>query len=129
LASLDDRAGIRERLERDCCGGRRCDRGVIPHGGRVELRHPEVEDLGLSGTCDEDVRRLDVPVHDSSGVRGRERIGDLGGELDDFVGRERPPFDVVLERFTLQHLHDDVMLDADSAFGRADVANRADEDR
>src|SRR5581483_6017128 len=44
---------------------------------RRNLRNAEVEYLGAAVRSDEDIGRLDIPVHDSSPVRGVERAGDL----------------------------------------------------
>ena len=41
------------------------------------LRQAEVQDLGLPAPRDEDVRGLEVPVHDVLGVGGVQRVGDL----------------------------------------------------
>ena len=47
----------------------------------LDLRQAEVEDLHLAARGDEDVRRLDVAVHDALGVRRFERVGDLDGRV------------------------------------------------
>ena len=52
---------------------------VTPDRGRPlgQLGQTEVEHLCLPGAGHEDVRRLDVAVHDAAGVRAVERVGDL----------------------------------------------------
>ena len=60
-----------------------CPRGLLDPGD------PEVEDLGPAVVRQEDVVGLDVAVDDAAGVRGREAVGDLGGDLDRLLGRER----------------------------------------
>ncbi len=60
---------------------------VAERGQRVELGHlrePEVEEPHVDAVClgEQDVRRLDVAVHDPACMRVRERLGDLGGHLD-----------------------------------------------
>jgi hypothetical protein len=56
---------------------------------------------------DENVGRLDVPVHDPRAVRHLERVRDLHAELDHPLRRERLACDSFLERPTLHQLHDD----------------------
>ena len=46
------------------------------------LGEAEVEHLRLAALRDEDVRRLDVAVHDPARVRGLERVGDLRAEIE-----------------------------------------------
>ena len=60
-----------------------CQRGII---ARVFLlRHfgeAEIEDLGVAALGDENIRGLDVAMHDAFGVRGVERVGDFDGEIE-----------------------------------------------
>jgi len=56
---------------------------------------------------DEQIRGLDVAMHDAFGVRGVKRIGNFNRKLEQKVGLERLPPDAVLKRDTFQVLHDD----------------------
>ena len=47
---------------------------------RRQLGEPEVEHLGVAVASDEDVRRLDVAVHDPLGVGRRQSLGDLAAD-------------------------------------------------
>ena len=74
---------------------------------RHKLGQTKVEDLGLPAPRDENVRRLDVPVHDSARVRHIEPIGDLNAELQDLFDVERLAADQMLQRLPLKQLHGD----------------------
>ena len=63
---------------------------VAPTRPWRQLGEPEVENLGVAGARDEDVRRLDVAVHDPLLVRRRQRLGHLGAELQQHLGIHRP---------------------------------------
>jgi hypothetical protein len=83
------------------------------HRGRhpgAELRQPEVQDLGVAPAGDEDVGRLDVPVHDAPGMRRIERIGNLRRDLEQLLGPDRRPLDPVLQRLPFEQLHGDEAL-------------------
>ena len=49
------------------------------------FRQAEIENLGLAARGDENVRWLDVAVNDALRVRRIQRIGNLDGEVEDFV--------------------------------------------
>jgi len=55
----------------------------------------------------ENIRRLDVAVHDSELVCGIQTIGDLGTQVQDLRQRERTPGDAVLQHVSVQKLHGD----------------------
>ena len=90
--------------------------------GERELRDAEVEHLRLPAARDEDVRRLDVAVHDALGVRGIERVGDLDRDVERAIEGQRPARDLFLERAAVEQLHHHVLL----AVVLADVVQRAD---
>ena len=58
----------------------------------------------------EDVRRLHVAVHDPRRVRGRERVGDRGRDLERLGERERRAPLPLRDVFPLEPLHRDVRL-------------------
>ena len=64
-------------------------RGCWIHTSREQDGHTEVEQLDASGPGDEDVRRLDIAVHDAFGVRRVERFGNLRPEIEEAIGRQR----------------------------------------
>ena len=62
---------------------------VCPLRGGVELRQAEIQDLRLAAIGDENVRRLDVTVNDALLVRRIQRIGNLYGQIQQFVDAQR----------------------------------------
>ncbi len=70
----------------------------------------------------EEVRRLDVAMNNSLGMRGVQGIGNLHGQRKQRLDFQRPPADPVLERRAFQIFHGDkgfsILL--------ADIVNRAD---
>ncbi len=82
----------------------------------------EVEHAHAAARGDEDVGRLDVAVDDSRAMRCLQRIGNLDGQLEQRVQRQRSRADPLLQRRPLEILHHDerppVLL--------ADVVDRAD---
>ena len=55
----------------------------------------------------ENIRRLDVPMNDAAGVRSVERVGNLDAERQERVELHRAAGDQVLERRTVEELHDE----------------------
>ncbi len=90
---------------------------VVRHLGQTE-----VEDLGRSARGHEDVRRLDVTVHDAFGMRRIEGFGYINADREQLLHLQRPIVDQMFQRLAFQILHDDVGL---VAF-LADVVNGAD---
>ena len=79
--------------------------GVVRRTLDESLRQPEVEDLGHSLIRDEDVRRLDVPMHDAGFVRDLEGVGQLGRYVDDLLGVGASGRHPVLQRRAFEQLH------------------------
>jgi hypothetical protein len=71
---------------------------------------------------DEDIRRLDVPVHDPLGVGRVQRVGNLDSEREQRIQRQRSLGEDVLQRASLEQLH----RDEGTAFILVDVVDRAD---
>ena len=61
-------------------------------------------------------------MDDAGGVRGVERIGDLHGEVEQRVDRQRRAVDAVAQRLAVEQLHDEERQIAVPA----DVVERAD---
>ena len=50
-----------------------------------KLGQAEIENFGLTALGDEDIRGLDVPMDDTSGVGNVEGIGNLNSEVEDLL--------------------------------------------
>src|SRR6476620_587987 len=70
----------------------------------------------------EDIRRLDIAMHDTRRVRCVQGIGDLDGDRQKNFRFQRTPRNAVLQRHTIQKLHGDERL----AVLVVDLGNRAD---
>ena len=90
--------------------------------GRPALGEAEIEDLHVVARPDEDVLGFDIAVDDACRVRGVQRGGDLGAEVEGGVQAQRTGGEPIFQRRALEILHDDerplVLL--------ADVVDRAD---
>ena len=79
-----------------------------------ELRETEIENLDEAVLGKHHVLGFEIPVHDAGLVRLCETVGDLGGELQKLVERERT-FNVA-QRGAIDVFHDEkvgLVLDAD----------------
>ena len=72
--------------------------------------------------CYEDIRRLDVAMHDPFRMRSIQRIRHLNSQVHHSIGFQRPSRDEVLERGSFQIFHDNEGL----AVFLANVVNGAD---
>ena len=61
-------------------------------------------------------------MHDAVAVGGIQGIGDLNGQIEQFIQRQWMAREVLIERLALHQLHSDEVL----AFGLADLVNGAD---
>ena len=75
-----------------------------------ELGQAEVEDLDGAALGDEQVGRLDVPMHDACPMRLGEALPDLRGDVDGVVQWQRPPRNPLLERLPFVVGHHEVQL-------------------
>ena len=102
--------------------GIRLGNGVCASDLRRRLGDSEIEQL--RAPCrQKDIRRFDVAMNDSGGVRRRERVGQCNRRLQQNGKVERALAQPLLERFALEELHDDERL----VFRRfADVVDGAD---
>ncbi len=74
------------------------------------LRQPEIEQLRLPAIGDENVRGLDVTMHDPASVRGVQGVGDLQRVLDGRVQLDRSALEQLVEGHAFEILHDDERL-------------------
>ena len=87
-----------------------------------QLGEAEVHDLHVAPLRQEDVRGLDVAMHDALRVRGVKGVGDLDTEIDNLVNLEHAAGDAIVEGLALHPLHHDEWL----ALVFTDVVHRAD---
>ena len=88
----------------------------------LDLRESEIEDLDLPACVHEDVRGLDVAVHNPFRVRRLECIGDLTRRVEELAHLEPLPREPVCQRLALEQLHHDKVL-AFVLLDRIDGAN------
>ena len=94
-------------------------------------RQAEVEDLHLPVLQQEDVLRLQVPMDQASGVRGRQATGNLDRNLDRLARGNRTGVQAIAQRFALEELRDGEELSVVDAGieDRQDVGVRERRDR
>ena len=99
-----------------------CD--VRLHGilAAQQLGEAEVHHLHVAALGEEDIRGLDVAMHDALRVRGVERVGDLDADVDNLLDLERAGRDAIVQCLALHPFHDDERL----AIVLADVVDGAD---
>jgi hypothetical protein len=71
----------------------------------VELRQAEVEHFRLAVASNQDVARLEIPVHHAVPVGGRDRCGQRLGEGEEGVGSEAARRDHFVEHPAVDQLH------------------------
>ena len=72
-----------------------------------EFRQPKIEHLRLSALRHENIRRFDVAVDYSFGVRRIQSFRDLNPEFQRFFQWKRFPMDVTAQRFPVNEFHGD----------------------
>ncbi len=77
---------------------------------RSNFRQPKIQNLGIPALGDENVRRLDVAVHDAFGMRRIQSVRDLDGEGQNQLRLHRMHADAVLQRHAVEILHGDERL-------------------
>src|ERR1019366_7706264 len=75
-----------------------------------QFGQPEVQDLRLSSRSDEDIRGLQVSMHNTFAVRDVESVGNLNTDIDDLVHRQRVAVDLLIQTLAFQQLHGDEVL-------------------
>src|SRR5664280_2886119 len=87
------------------------DGPVSPPARSLDAGEAEVQDLHLPARVHEDVRRLDVAVHDATGMCRLEGVGDLDAHGEQGLQVEwRTPRHHLCERLAFEELHDDEVL-------------------
>ena len=71
-------------------------------------RQPEIQNLHAAFPRQHDILRLEIPVHDAGGVRGRETLGHLRGDLNHSARRQGPLGNGVAQRFSIHQLGHDI---------------------
>ena len=89
---------------------RHCANRLLRFELRREFNQSKIQNFRLSSGSDEDVRRLDVTMHDAAVVRGIQSVGDLDSVFQQFRKLERPVLDLVLEGLPIEKLHYDEQL-------------------
>src|SRR6185436_3667575 len=87
--------------------------------GSGEFGQTEVKNLDLPFTVDHDIGGLQIAVNDTGGVRPAESVGDLHGDPQGFRHGQPVAGDHLVERASLDVLHDQVV----GAGFNADVVN------
>jgi hypothetical protein len=101
--------------EKDAGAGRvsrhRRRQGVVAVGGLVRepLGKTKVQNLDFVVRSELGVRGLEVPMNDSLLVSFLESLGDLLGDHERLVHRNRPPGDALRERLSGNELQDEVV--------------------
>ena len=107
-------ASVRRRGDR-----RRVQRAADSHAAASASRafgQPEVQHLHRAVLADFDVGGLQVPMDDPLLVRGFERLGNLLGDREGLVDRDRPARNPIGERRALDKLHHEGRACTPSAF-------------
>src|SRR2546425_2966616 len=104
-------------------GGERRAARRYPHSAfRHQFGQAKVQNLGLAASRHEDVRWLDIAMNDPLRVRRIQSISNLNSQLQHLLVGKRLAGDAMLERLSLQELHDDEGL----AWLLLDLMNHAD---
>jgi hypothetical protein len=90
--------------------------------GSADLRHSEVQYFRAATGSDEDVRRFDVAMDDSLGMRCLEPIENLDGDIEQAIHLQRGRQDEVFQGDAVEELH----CYKQTALSLADVIQRAD---
>ena len=78
-----------------------------PTVGEAEFRETEIEHLRLAPIGDENIRRFDIAVNDAFRVRRVERVGDVDGERQQLLERQRIAVDRFLERSAFEQFQNE----------------------
>ena len=76
-------------------------------GFREDFRKTKVENLHSARRRNLHVGWLEIPMNDPLVVRCLERVGDLPGNVQRLIERDRTSLQAIGERLTVNQLHDD----------------------
>ena len=71
------------------------------------LGQSEIKNLRVPALGDENIRRLDIAVHDPLRMSGIESVGNFDGQRENQFRFQRTPADAVLQRHAVEILHGD----------------------
>ena len=74
---------------------------------REPFGQSKIQDLDLASFVQADVGRLDITVHDPAGMSGVQRVGHLGGQIDDLRDFEPSFFQDRIQRPAFDEFHGD----------------------
>ena len=74
------------------------------------LGQTEIQNFGMAALGDEDIRRLDISMDDSLGVRCVECVGDLNRQAQEHLGLQGFAGNEMLQRHAVKKLHGDERL-------------------
>jgi hypothetical protein len=95
----------RQRADADQRGAGDAGRAIA---ARQPFRQSEVEQL-RDTAAQHHVSRLQIAMHQAVRVRVRERFGDLHGDRDRFIRRQRAAHHAIGQRLALEVFHDEVI--------------------
>jgi len=78
--------------------------------GTGQLSQTEIQHLHLPARRKKNIRRLDVTMDDSLGMRGIERVGELYRNVEQAVGWQRAGVKLLIEVLSLEQFHRDERL-------------------
>jgi hypothetical protein len=90
-----------------CGNGRGLGKVRVARSRAPFLGEPKIEDLDRAVGRDSDVARLQVAVNDALGVRRLQALGDLVGDLNRVLDRDRSSLDSLREVFAFDQFHDE----------------------
>ena len=88
-----------------CVGMADAPGSVRVSSGAMILARAEIENFCRAVARAENVGGLDVAMDDAARVRGVERIGDFGGDLQQLLEMDRPARDAMLQRLAFEEFH------------------------
>ncbi len=100
-------------------GGTRLGALSCPGGFSENLRNAEIRNLHATAPVQDDVFRLDIPVHDALVMRVLQRIADLRNDRQRLPGRNPARLKELPQRDSVHKLHDQVK----HVLGLAEIVN------
>jgi hypothetical protein len=69
------------------------------------FQQPKIQEHCVPARGDKNICRLQIAMHDSTRMRCLQRVGDLNGEVQLHVIRQRPSRDAIAKRLAFQQFH------------------------